>query len=270
MVNSIRHFGRKADNSETFDWAVRLGLVSYGVVHLLLAWLIGNLAFGERDGSASKNGALQQIRDEPWGTPLLWIMVLGFAALTLWQLVDAAAGHRSSEGRERVFKQGTSVVKAAIYAFFAYGAWKAGAHGSAGKDGTEPFVAKVMGLPAGQLIVAGIGLTVVGWAGALIVSGITQKFRDHLSAEAHASDLSPAYVHVGTVGYVGKGAAILAVGGLILWAAATHDPDKSGGLDAAMKKILAQPFGSYLLLMIAAGLACYGLFCFARARHLDR
>jgi hypothetical protein len=269
MARSIEDLGRKADNSETFDWAVRVGLLSYGAVHLLLAWLIGSLALGESKGKASKNGALAQVKEQPWGVTLLWVMAFGFVALTVWQLVDAAAGHRGSEGRRRAFKRATSVVKAVIYASFAYGSWKVGTQGS-DEDGTEPFIAKILGLPAGQLLVALMGLAVAIWAGALIRSGVTKKFRDHLSAEANRSDLSNAYIRVGTVGYIGKGVSMAAVAGLIFWAAKTSDPDKSGGLDDAMRKILEQPYGSYLLLFIALGLACFGLFCFARARHLDR
>jgi hypothetical protein len=34
--------------------------------------------------------------------------------------------------------------------------------------------------------------------------------------------------------------------------------------------VLAQPFGQVLIIAIGIGLACYGLFCFARARHLSR
>ena len=30
-----------------------------------------------------------------------------------------------------------------------------------------------------------------------------------------------------------------------------------------------QPFGPFLLVLIALGLGCYGLFCFARARHFN-
>jgi len=270
MANNIRDLGRKADNSETFDWGVRLGLVSYGVVHLLLAWLIGSLALGKQEGPASKDGALAQVKEQPWGTALLWVMAFGFAALVVWQLIDAVAGHRGSKGPKRAFKRATSIIKAVIYAFFAYGSWKVSTQGASGKDGTEPLVAKVLGLPAGQVIVGLIGAAVAVWAVALIRSGVTQKFREHLDAEANASTLSDTYIRVGTVGYVGKGTALLAVAGLILWAAKTSDADKSGGLDEAMRKLLEQPYGSYLLLLIAVGLACYGLFCFARARHLDR
>ncbi|MEO6604316.1 MAG: DUF1206 domain-containing protein, partial [Aeromicrobium sp.] len=225
MANNVRDLGRKADDSETLDWAVRIGLVSYGVVHLLLAWLIGSLALGESEGSATKNGALAQVKEQPWGTALLWVMAFGFAALVVWQLIEAAAGHRESKGPKRAFKQVTSIVKACIYAFFAYGSWKVGTQGASGKDGTEPFVAKVLGLPAGQIIVGIIGLAIAGWAVALVRGGITKKFTKHLDAEAHASNLSDAYIRVGTAGYVGKGTALLAVAGLILWAAKTSDPD---------------------------------------------
>jgi hypothetical protein len=55
---------------------------------------------------------------------------------------------------------------------------------------------------------------------------------------------------------------------LFAYAALTHDPDKSGGLDQALVKVLDQPFGPALLAAIAVGFACFGVFCFARARHI--
>ena len=74
----------------------------------------------------------------------------------------------------------------------------------------------------------------------------------------------------GKVGYIGKGIAIAIVGGLILYGGITHDASKSGNLDQALHKVLTYPFGQFLLVIIAAGLICYGLFCFARARHLSK
>ncbi len=61
-----------------------------------------------------------------------------------------------------------------------------------------------------------------------------------------------------------------AVGALICYAGVTHEPEQSGGLDQALQKVLEQPFGPYLLLAVGAGIACYGLFSLAQARHLDR
>jgi hypothetical protein len=34
--------------------------------------------------------------------------------------------------------------------------------------------------------------------------------------------------------------------------------------------VLEQPFGPVLLFVVGAGIGCYDLFCFARARHLSR
>ena len=72
---------------------------------------------------------------------------------------------------------------------------------------------------------------------------------------------------VGRFGYVAKGIAIGAVGVLFGWAALSYDPGKAGGLDDALKTVRDQPFGPYLLSLVALGLAAFGLFCFAWARY---
>ena len=38
----------------------------------------------------------------------------------------------------------------------------------------------------------------------------------------------------------------------------------------ALHKVLQQPFGMPMLIAMGLGIGCYGLFCFAWARHLDR
>ncbi|WP_449407558.1 DUF1206 domain-containing protein [Microbacterium maritypicum] len=50
-------------------------------------------------------------------------------------------------------------------------------------------------------------------------------------------------------------------------AAWTHDPDKSGGLDAALRSLADLPYGRVILWLVGAGLAVYGIFSIARARY---
>src|SRR3954470_18172975 len=93
---------RRADDSHWMDGAVRVGLVSYGVVHLLVAWLSLRLAFGDSGGSASSQGALrlafgasggsassqgalQQLAKTPVGLVSLYVIAAGFLALAGWQ-----------------------------------------------------------------------------------------------------------------------------------------------------------------------------------------
>lgn len=58
-------------------------------------------------------------------------------------------------------------------------------------------------------------------------------------------------------------------GALVIWVAASHAPEKAGGLDAALHTIGAQPFDQVLLIITAIGLVCFGVYTIGRARYGD-
>ena len=271
VTTDIGRVGRQADNSEWMDHAVRVGLVSYGVVHLVLAWLALQLAFGGSSGQANQQGALQQLAGNTVGRLSLWVVGIGFVALVLWQLMEACWGHRDADGAKRVFKRIGSLVKVVIYASLAITAFKIAANGrSGGGGGTDQVTGKLMQLPAGPFIVGLVGAAIVGVGGYLVRRGWKEKFRKRLTGEGQTGKDGSAYVMFGKVGYLAKGVALAIVGLLFVYAAVTHDPHKSGGLDQALHELLQQPFGPFLLTAVAIGFGCYGLFCFAWARHLER
>jgi hypothetical protein len=127
-----------------------------------------------------------------------------------------------------------------------------------------------MNWPGGQLIVGAIGLGIIAYGVSLVIRGWTEKFREHLDAQGQSGQDGSAYVTLGKVGYIAKGLAIIAVGGLFVYAAATHEAKKSGGLDQALHKLLGYPFGPVIVGAVGIGIAAYGVFCFARAKHLSR
>ena len=47
----------------------------------------------------------------------------------------------------------------------------------------------------------------------------------------------------------------------------TADPSKAAGLDAAVKTLGQAPFGKFLLIAAALGLAAFGAYGFVRSRH---
>jgi hypothetical protein len=120
------------------------------------------------------------------------------------------------------------------------------------------------------VLVAAVGLTILGIGGYFVVRAWTEKFREELDTEGKTGSSGSAYVWFGKLGYTAKGIAFGIVGTLFIYAALTHDPHKSGGLDQALTELLGQPFGPFLLAVVAVGIGCYGLFCFARARHINR
>lgn len=262
--------GREAEQSDWLDHAIRAGLVTYGVVHLLIGWLAIQLALGDHSKQASAKGALGELAQQPFGKILVWGVVLGMAILVLWRLLEAAVGHRDEDGAERVRKRVASGLKAAVYA--ALGVTALGvATGSGGSGGgSRGLTAKVMNLPGGQWLVVVAGLAIIGYAGNTAWRGWKEKFAEHLDTEGKLGYSGAGYLILGKIGYLAKGVALAIVGVLFCTAGVTHEANKSGGLDQALQKVLQQPFGPYLLIAIGLGIAAYGLFCFARARHLQR
>jgi len=258
-------------HSDWMDHAVRAGLVAYGVVHLLVGWLALQLAFGEKEDSASNSGALHYLAQQPMGGALVWMIAVGMFLLVVWRLLEFAFGYRDeSDDAKRWRKRATSLGKAVLYGAIGWSAVQVATGSGGSGGGTDSTTAKLMDLPGGQLIVGVVGLAIIGYGGSLVYRGWTEKFREHLDAQGQAGKDGSVYVLMGKIGYIAKGVAIAIVGGLFCYAAITHDPKKSGGLDQALQTVLEQPFGQVLLTAIALGIAAYGVFCFARAKHLSR
>ena len=260
----------QAEDHAWVDHAARLGFVAYGVVHLVIAFLALQLAFGDRSGKASSSGAMQQIAEQPFGLVALWLVAVGMLLLVLWRALEVVAGHREHEGSDRLKKRLASGLKAGIYAVIGVSAVRVALGGGSG-GGTDGPTARVMNnVPGGQALIGLIGVGVLAYAGAQIYQGWSESFLKNLDAEGRSGEVGRLYKWTGKVGYVAKGISLAIVGGLFAYAAITHNATKSGGLDQALLQILEQPYGTAMLTVVALGIGCYGVFCFVRARHLSR
>ncbi|MDQ1602641.1 MAG: hypothetical protein QOE01_486, partial [Actinomycetota bacterium] len=68
-------------------------------------------------------------------------------------------------------------------------------------------------------------------------------------------------------GYVARGIVFGLIGIFVIKAAKDHQPGKARGFDTALKSVAHAPFGQFLLILAAAGLICFGAYCFAEARY---
>ncbi len=71
----------------------------------------------------------------------------------------------------------------------------------------------------------------------------------------------------GQGGLSARGITFLIIGGFVIQAAYQADPSEAKGLDAALATLAAQPYGTVLLVVVALGLAAYGVFCFSIAKY---
>jgi hypothetical protein len=256
-TNDLKQAARDAGDSEVLEWAARAGYAVNGVMHLLIAWIAIQLAFGGHGKRADQSGALQTLASTGLGTVLLWVAVIGFAGLAVWQLAEAIAGAREVSDRVK------AVSKAVVYAALAVTAVTFALGGrSSSEKSTNDVTAGLMGKPFGVVLVAIVALVILGVAVYHVYKGWTKKFLQDLRSQP-----SESVVALARFGYIAKGVALGVVGVLFGLAAVQHDPKQAGGLDSALRTLLRAPFGQGLLVAVALGLAAYGLYSFARARH---
>lgn len=114
----------------------------------------------------------------------------------------------------------------------------------------------------GRLFVAVIGLVIIGVGVYHVVKGSTKKFLTDLSENP-----GMLATRAGVVGYMAKGIALALVGVLFVTAAVQNSATKATGLDGALRSMRQQAFGPWLLAAVGLGIAAYGLYSLARARH---
>jgi hypothetical protein len=239
-------------------------MVLYGVVHVLVAWLAIQVAFGDSEQADSK-GALSDIAKA--GAWLLWTVGIGLVFFALWQLLLAFVGYTYvAKKRKRISKRIGSAARAATSLGIAFGAFKYATSGSAGNqtEQQQELTARVLEWPGGQFIVGAIAIGVIITAGVIVRKGIKKSFEQDLDMNRAPHWVEP----VGRIGWIGKGVAYGVIGVLIGLAAITADPEQSGGLDKALKTLAAQPYGMFLLSATALGIAAFGVYCFVAARAL--
>ncbi|HYJ70154.1 MAG TPA: DUF1206 domain-containing protein [Nocardioidaceae bacterium] len=263
-----RATARAASDSKWFEHAVRVGLVAFGVIHILVGWLALQLAFGDRGGAPNQQGALHILARQPGGELLLWITGVGLLFLALWQLTEATWGHTKDDGGTRARNRVTSAGKTVLYAVLGYSAIKTATAGSS-KSNEDSLTRKLLDLPLGQAIVVAIGVVIGIVAAAHIKRGITTSFEERLQPGALGGSSGAVVKRLGQIGYVAKGVALAVLGGMFIWAGATYDADEAGGLDTALHTLLDASAGPWLLAVVAAGIIAFGLYCFAWARYAD-
>ena len=257
---------RQVAKSRPVKAGARIGLVAYGITYLLIAWLALQVAFGSSGERTDQNGAFQTIAGTPFGQALLWVLVVGFVAVALWRLeqaVFATAGVQDQS--EQIKKRVENGARAVIFAALAIIAARTAV--GAGEQGTgQEAAAGVLGWPGGQFLVGAVGLVLLAIAVVKAKHGWEKKFLEEMNLPSDQKARATVE-RLGQVGSVAKAVALGLIGVLVVVAAVRFDPSKANGLDPALKTLAAQPFGMFLLVVVALGLAAYGVFCFFDAKY---
>lgn len=264
----------KEGAAEASPWIEGLGRFGYaakGVVYLIIGGLAVQAALGQGGRMTDQQGAMSHIAEAPFGRSLLVVLAVGLLGYALWQVVRAILDteHMGSDAKGllgRAIYAGVAI----IYAGFALTAIRMAMGAGTGQGSTE----KAQGWTA-WLMSQPMGVWLVGMVGAAVVAnGLFQfyrAFKSNLTDDLNLTDVSATHrewiTRIGRAGYAARGVAFVMIGGFLIAAALHTNPGEAQGLDGALATLASQQFGPYLLGLVAAGLAAYGVFALVEARY---
>ncbi|MFJ6197704.1 DUF1206 domain-containing protein [Micromonospora sp. NPDC092111] len=258
---------RTAD-SRWLELLARAGFVGYGIVHLLFAWVILQIAFADSGEEGNQNGALRALGAQPMGKFLLIAIAVGLVAMAVWQALEAAVGHHAQQGRERLFERIASVVRTVVFLWLAWTAVQVVQDASANSaDQQEQFSEKLMASSGGRWLVALAGLVLAAVGIGMMIYGYKKKFERNLKTGEMSPRTRTLARRLGLAGYLARGAVFAVAGLLVVVAAINYDPEKARGLDAALRTLRDQPYGPFILALMALGIAAFGVYCFLQSRY---
>jgi uncharacterized integral membrane protein len=256
---------RRASDSPAAHFLARAGLTARGVIYLLTGWVAALVALGHSSREADQQGALQLLAGKPYGLASLFVLGIGFAAYALWRLSEAVfgvTGTPNSAGPRL-----TSLGRAVIYAGFAYLTFTviSGTQHSQSRQ-QQDMTATAMQHAAGRWLVGIVGLIVVVIGLVMVGQGVRRTFMKYLQVSQMSPRTRRVVELLGVVGTIARGLVFALAGVLVIDAAITHRASESGGLDKALLTLRNQPFGEFLMLLAALGLAVFGIYGLCEAR----
>jgi uncharacterized membrane protein YjgN (DUF898 family) len=145
----------------------------------------------------------------------------------------------------------------------------AGAEGAGSGGSEQQQTATVLGWPGGVALVTIVGIVVIGIAAYQGYRAATRGFLDNLRLGEMSAREKTAAMYLGVAGHAARGVVFALMGVFLVKAALEYEPQEAVGLDGALKEVAAQPYGAFLLGLVAAGVLLFGLYCLVEARYRE-
>jgi hypothetical protein len=257
------------------DWlnsAARIGLVARGAVYVIFGLICIGVARGDRSEEASSKGALAELSERSFGNALLLLLAIGLGLYALICALGAIRGYGGKQGgesdtKDRVLDAFRAVVNGALAAVAIKILSEGYQAASSGSQQEQLITARVLDWPGGELLVGAVGAAIIAVGAVQLKKAVTRDFVDNLDLQESPSHVTRRVEWLGVAGYAARGVVFGLVGWFILQAAIDHQPDDAVGIDGALKRLVVEPYGPVLLILVAVGVIAFGCWSLVEARY---
>lgn len=263
IKGEVKKAGQNATYSPLMETLARLGYGVRGLIYIVMGLLALQVTLGKGGSPTDMQGAIAAIGKQPGGMLILWVVLIGLISYSLWGIVRAVFDplHKGHD-TQGLLARGGFLFSAASYALLipgTYGLVTGAGRASSSGAGAQS-MAKIMSSPIGHWAIGLIGLAVIAGGVHQIIQGFNNSFDKQFQTYAMSAREVKIATQLGRFGTATRGLIFALIGALLCLAAYQSNPNQAVGLDAVLKKILSQPFGIWLLGIVAIGLIAFGVY----------
>lgn len=267
FFQSLKQDGKKAAKEAAYsplmDRLARLGYAVKGFIYVAMGYIAFLGAIGKSKTPADQLGAIATFAKLPYADIFLWIILIGLISYSIGGVIRAVLDpfHKGTDAKGLLARAGF-LISAVTYASFAVATYGliSGAKSGSGANQTAQLVSQLMGMPFGRFLVGAVGLASIAAGFYQIYMGFTLNFDQHFKPYALTAEQLKVAKQVGRFGTMARGVVFALVGFFLCLAAYYANPSHAQGFSGALRFLGQQPYGLWLLGIIAAGLIAFGIY----------
>ncbi len=262
-----RRVAGQAAASPLMEDLMRLGYMVRGLVYGVVGILALQVALGVGGAINDLQGAIVAMGKTPIGDVLLIAILIGLIGYALWGLIRAVFDplHKGTDAKGIAERVGFAVsgVSYGLLALATYGLITGAA--SAARNGaqavqTQQTTASILSNSWGPWVVGITGVLVMGIGLLQIVRSVRPDFEQQFQPYALTASQRKWVNRLGRFGTAARGVVFVLIGLFLFLAAYHNDPSQAKGIDGVLTALLHQPYGPWLLGIVALGLIAFGIY----------
>jgi hypothetical protein len=262
--NAIKTDVKRAAYSPVMEALARLGYGVRGLIYIVMGLLALDVALGKGGAVADQQGAIAAIGRQPAGLLLLWLVLIGLVSYSLWGVIRAVLDPlQKGHDLKGLVTRGAYLISAVSYALLllpTYGFISGAGRTAQSGAQSQQSLAAIMSKSWGPMAIGLIGVVVVAIGLYQVYQGFNSSFDKQFKAYAMTAREVKWATQLGRLGTATRGLIFALIGVLLLQAASQSGSSKSIGIDSALTTLLHQPYGVWLLGIVALGFMAFGVF----------
>lgn len=250
----------------------RFGFYTKGFLFIVIGIMAILVAIGDRGGMlADPTGALATVAQFPLGKIILILFIVGAFGHGAWNILRGTADvDNAGKSWRGIATRSLAVGVGIFYLFLAWTAWDLflTVHVTSENGAVQKtFVSILLAVPLGAILVAVIGVGVIGAGIHECYSGITGKYQENFKMYKLQGAKRIIVNLLGYFGFVARALIFALMGYFFISAALFYDAQIAVGIDGALLTLSQTYYGKTLLFVTATGLVCHGVLSLYEARY---